>query len=117
MPWDLIMFAGAAAAVLGGCLVPNAWLPPLPNDKLLHFAAYFALAGLAARLATTPAAYAWTLLGLLVAGWLVECLQQLVPGRGFSWRDQAANAAGIACAGALVWLWRGAAAPLAVTVL
>jgi VanZ family protein len=40
------------------------------------------------------------LAGLLLAGWLIECLQQLVPGRGFSWRDMAANAAGVA-AGAL----------------
>lgn len=102
MTWEVALFILAGMALLGGCLVPNHWLPArLPNDKLMHFAAFAGLALLALRIAQpgAAAAAAW-LAGLLVAGWLIECLQKLVPGRGFSWPDMAANAAGVA-AGAL----------------
>lgn len=101
MQWEVIMFAGAALAVLGGCLVPNEWLPPLPNDKVMHFAAFAGLTALAARIAPDRGAFVLWLLALGLAGWLIECLQQLVPGRSFSWPDLAANVAGIAVAAAL----------------
>lgn len=94
----MAMFGGVAAAVLGGCLVPNRWLPPLPNDKFLHFAAFALLAGLALRMSSSPLESALWLLGLFGAGVAIESLQAFVPGRGFCWRDIAANAAGIACA-------------------
>lgn len=96
-----------ATAVCVGCLVPNRWLPPLPNDKFLHFASFALLAGLALRMAQGPADAFFWLTGLLIAGWLIECLQALVPDRGFCWRDILANAAGIAFA--------AVAAPLYVT--
>jgi VanZ family protein len=38
------------------------------------------------------------LLGLLLAGFAIELLQKLVPGRSFCWRDMRANTAGIAAA-------------------
>ena len=99
------MFGAAALLVLLGCLLPNAWLPPLPNDKLLHFAAFGGLGGLAARIAASPAHLMLWLLALLAGSWLIECLQQLVPDRGFSWQDLAANAAGLATAALLApWL-------------
>jgi len=88
----------AMAAVCVGCLVPNRWLPPLPNDKFLHFASFAVLSGLALRVADNPLEAVLWLAGLLVAGWLIECLQSLVPDRHFCWRDLAANAAGIAFA-------------------
>jgi VanZ family protein len=91
-----MLFAGVALAVCAGCLVPNRWLPPLPNDKFMHFASFALLAALALRLADGGAEAALWLLGLLVAGWLIECLQALVPDRRFCWRDLLANAAGIA---------------------
>jgi VanZ family protein len=100
MMWEMAVFIGFSLALVAGCLVPNQWLPSrLPNDKLMHFGAYAGLALLAVRIAPPASAALW-LAGLLLAGWLIECLQQLVPGRGFSWRDMAANAAGVA-AGAL----------------
>jgi len=94
--WDLLLLGLAAAAVIAGCLVPNRWLPPLPNDKLLHFLSFAGLAALALRVAHGGLQAAWWLLCLLILGWLIECLQMLVPDRHFCWRDMAANAAGVA---------------------
>lgn len=98
MGGEIILFVGAAAALSAGCLVPNRWLPKLPNDKLLHFAAFAALSTLALRIADGALESAAWLLGMLVGGWVIECLQSLVPDRAFCWRDIGANAAGIAFA-------------------
>lgn len=96
------MFIAAAALLSLGCLVPNRWLPAnLPNDKLMHFGGFGGLALLALPLAGSRFEGLCWLGGLLLASWLIECLQQLVPERGFCWRDMAANAAGIGCAGLL----------------
>src|SRR5687767_12151350 len=85
------------AVLLGlGCLVPNSWLPPLPNDKFLHFAGFAVLTILALRLAQGRTEALLWLAGLLLGGWLIECLQALAPERRFCWRDMAANGAGIA---------------------
>jgi VanZ family protein len=94
--WDLLLLGLAAAAVAAGCLVPNRWLPRLPNDKLLHFLSFAVLAALALRAAHGRLEAVCWLLALLVMGWLIECLQMLVPDRHFCWRDMGANAAGIA---------------------
>lgn len=97
--FDLVLLGVAMSAVCVGCLVPNRWLPPLPNDKFLHFASFAVLAGLALRVAQGRLEALFWLLGLLLAGWLIECLQgAFVPDRRFCWRDMAANAAGIAFA-------------------
>ena len=96
MTWDLWLFGAAMAALLAGCLTPNRHLPPLPNDKLMHALAFAVLTALGLHMAHGPLQVALWLLGLLLAGWLIECLQQLVPDRDFSWPDIAANAAGIA---------------------
>jgi VanZ family protein len=92
---DLGLFIAAAAVLCAGCLMPNRLLPPLPNDKFMHFAGFAVLSVLALRLAHGRAQALCWLAGLLLGGWLIECLQQLVPDRGFCWRDMAANAAGI----------------------
>jgi VanZ family protein len=98
MRWELILFGLASLAVVAGCLVPNRWLPPLPNDKLMHFAAFGGLTVLALRIAPHGLAMAAWIGSLLLAGWLIEVLQSWVPGRHFCWRDMGANAAGIAVA-------------------
>ncbi|WP_296944478.1 VanZ family protein [uncultured Massilia sp.] len=103
--WNLVLLGLATAAVVGGCLVPNRWLPPLPNDKLLHFASFAILSLLALRVADGRLQAALWLLGLLVLGWLIECLQMLVPDRDFCWRDMRANAAGILFAAACAQLY------------
>ncbi|UMR31016.1 VanZ family protein [Massilia sp. MB5] len=99
-----MVFGLAMAGVALGCLLPARWLPLLPHDKLLHFLAFAGLTVLAARLAPGWAELRYWLLGLLVAGWLIEVLQKLVPGRSFCWRDLAANAAGIAVAASAILL-------------
>jgi hypothetical protein len=96
MVWEIGFFGAAATAMLAGCLVPGRWLPPLPNDKLMHFAGFAGLTLLGLRIAHGRFEAMLFVVGLLVAGWAIECLQQLVPDRGFCWRDLAANAAGIA---------------------
>ena len=98
MGWNALLFALVAMAVTVGCLVPNRWLPPLPNDKMLHFVAFAVLTGLALSLAHGLASSMLWLAGLLLAGWVIECLQSLLPDRRFCWRDMAANAGGIAFA-------------------
>ncbi|MFD2366667.1 hypothetical protein [Pseudoduganella sp. GCM10020061] len=97
--WEWMAFAGAATSLCVGCLVPNRWLPPLPNDKLMHFLGFALLTALAMRIAQGAAEAALWMLGLLAAGWLIECLQALVPDRSFCWRDLGANAAGIGFVG------------------
>jgi len=98
MSWEMIVFIAGACAVTIGCLLPAGWLPPLPHDKLLHFGAFLVLTSLALRIAPDWAGRAFWLLGLLVAGLVIELLQKQVPGRSFCWRDMAANTAGIAAA-------------------
>lgn len=100
MTWEWLCLLTGSVAVSVGCLLPARWVPPLPNDKLLHFLAFGAL-----TLLTERVAQGWWQLaagcGLLLAGGgLIELLQNLVPGRQFCWRDLAANAAGIATAAA-----------------
>ena len=96
MSWEWIVFVGAAASMCAGCLVPNRWLPPLPNDKFMHFAGFALLSALALRISQGREEAALWIVGLVVAGWLIECLQSLVPDRKFCWRDMLANVAGIA---------------------
>jgi hypothetical protein len=99
MGLELLLFCLGGAAVLVGCLLPNRWLPSrLPNDKLLHFACFAVLSGLALRLAHGRAESLLWLAALMIGGMLIECLQALVPERQFCWRDIGANAAGIAFA-------------------
>ncbi|HJV80889.1 VanZ family protein [Noviherbaspirillum sp.] len=95
MGWELILFLCGALAISAGCLVPARWLPPLPNDKLLHFLAFGGMALLVERMAQSGLEQTTWLIGLFVAGWLIECLQSWVPDRNFCWRDLAANTAGI----------------------
>jgi hypothetical protein len=96
MGWELFAFLGAAGMTALGCLLPNRWLPSLPNDKLMHFAAYALLSALAVAITPGWPELAVWLVGLFLAGWLVECLQgAFVSGRKFCWLDIRANAAGI----------------------
>jgi VanZ family protein len=106
MLWELICFIGVMTAVSVGCLLPTGWLPLLPHDKWLHFGAFAVLTTLALRIAATLDQALYWIGGLVLAGWLIEVLQQMVPGRRFCWRDMAANVAGIAAAAGMAALMR-----------
>ena len=99
-----MLFLGAAAGLTTGCLVPNRWLPPLPNDKLMHLAGFALLGMIGLRMAQGALQAGYWLGGLLVLGWVIECLQSLVPDRAFCWRDMGANAAGLGFAAACTQL-------------
>lgn len=96
MSLELIAFTVAAGTVVLGCLLPARWLPLLPHDKLLHFLAFAVLAALAMFIESAWPRRALWILGLLLAGLIIELLQKLVPGRSFCWYDMRANTAGIA---------------------
>jgi len=98
MSWELIIFLAASGAIALGCLLPPRWVPLLPHDKLLHFGAFAGLSLLALRIAPDWTLRVVWLLGLLFAGFAIELLQKLVPGRSFCWRDMGANTVGIAAA-------------------
>lgn len=107
LAWPWMIFILSALAIAGGCLLPARFLPPLPNDKLMHFAAYAGLSILAGHIATDAVSLSWWLASLFVSGWAIEVLQKWVPGRNFCWRDFAANTAGIVLAGYVMLLTGG----------
>jgi|JI10StandDraft_1071094.scaffolds.fasta_scaffold1356031_2 hypothetical protein len=101
MPSDLIifLFISSLLLILIGSLLPAHWLPPLPNDKYLHFGGYAILSAFAALLASNMQVLFICLGGLIATGILIECLQHFVPGRHFCWRDILANTAGVCLIG------------------
>lgn len=98
---DAVLFWPALAFVLWGQLQPDSpFALENINDKLLHFSAYFVLGSMAGGAVRRRGAVKWAILGLIVAGALVEVLQSYV-GREPSVLDGVANGAG-AIAGALL---------------
>ena len=102
MAWPLICFITGLVLVSAGCLIPARWCPPLPNDKVMHFAAFGVLSILLGMNARSPLEMGLMQGSLFLAGWLIEMLQNLVPGRHFCWRDLLANTAGILLATVLL---------------
>ncbi len=105
MRWELVVLLLGVVAIPVGCLLPNSRLPPLPNDKLMHFVAFGGMALMAGRLAQDAAHVGWALLAVFLASGAIELLQNLVPGRKFCWRDMVANGAGVLSAGAVLAVW------------
>lgn len=102
---ELWLFVLAASIVCAGCLLPARWAPPI-NDKLAHFLAFGGLALLARMVTGSPHELVIWLLGLVLAGLLIEVLQELVvQGRSFCWKDMMANLAGIFTSAALCVLF------------
>lgn len=96
MSWPVAAFAFFVTGISVGCLTPARLLPPLPNDKLMHFMAYLILALIATRIASSLSEFLVWAVGLFCLGVLIEFLQDLLPDRKFCWKDVGANAAGIA---------------------
>lgn len=95
----LFLFVSSILLIVIGSLLPAQWMPPLPNDKYLHFAGYAVLSIFVALLANSIQALFVSLTGLILAGILIECLQHFIPGRQFCWRDILANTAGVCLIG------------------
>jgi VanZ family protein len=96
MHLELTLFILASTAICIGCLLPARWMPPLRHDKWMHFFAFAGLSVFARLIAENASELILWFIGLLLAGLLIEILQNWVPGRKFCWRDMAANTAGIA---------------------
>jgi len=101
MQWELPFFIFSMTTITAGCLVPLRWLPPLPNDKFLHFIAFGGLTLIASRLTQNIEQLLACSIGIFFIGLAIEGLQNYVPGRKFCWRDLAANTMGIVVAGLL----------------
>lgn len=73
-------------------------LMPMPNtgvsDKLAHLVTYFVLAGWFALIARDRVVLAWSLLGLVAYGMLIEALQSQTSYRLAEWGDVLANGGG-----------------------
>jgi VanZ family protein len=90
----MLLFWPAVAVVTWGELTPS---PPHLEvyvwDKLLHFTAYFGLAGLAALSLKSRRALLYAVLGLIAFGGALEVVQGMT-GRDAEWLDEAANTLG-----------------------
>ena len=85
-----------AACIAAGCFTPAHRLPTwLPNDKLLHFGAYFALAFPMAFVTQSWSRLLLIAIGLSIAGFLIEIVQRYIPGRDSSIADMVANTGGV----------------------
>ncbi|MGC9953928.1 MAG: VanZ family protein [Rhizomicrobium sp.] len=108
MKWShllaLYLFWPAVLLVVWGELTPN---PPdlevVIWDKILHFIAYFGLAGLATVALEARRPAVWAVLVLAVLGGMLEILQGFT-GRDPSFYDEIANILGAAMGGCSGWL-------------
>lgn len=92
------VFLPALAVVIWGELKPSSPGPELIWDKLLHFTAYFGLAGIATMgLGGRLRPPLWAGLALAAFGGILEIVQAFV-GRDAEWGDELANIVGV-CAG------------------
>jgi VanZ family protein len=90
------IFLPAVAVVIWGELKPSGQGPE-GWDKVLHFTAYFGLAGIATLALGRTRAAAWAALALATFGGVLEIVQSFV-GRDAEWGDEVANVVGV-CAG------------------
>jgi VanZ family protein len=91
------MFLPALAVVVWGELKPSTHGPEVIWDKLLHFTAYFGLAGMATVALGRLRPAVWAGVALALFGGLLEIVQAFV-GRDAEWGDELANVIGV-CAG------------------
>jgi VanZ family protein len=106
------LFWPALALVIWGELTPH---PPAmgESDKVLHFLAYFGLAGLASTALRYRRAVILAALGLILLGGVLEVLQMFT-GRDAELLDEVANTIGVlsgTCAGLLFLRLVGAREP------
>lgn len=100
------VFLPALAVVIWGELKPSSHGPEVIWDKLLHFTAYFGLAGIATVALGRGKAPLWAAVALAAFGGILEIVQSFV-GRDAEWGDEIANVAGVGLGLAVAWasLW------------
>jgi VanZ family protein len=96
------LFLPALAVVVWGELKPSTHGPEVIWDKLLHFTAYFGLAGIATVGLGRRKASLWAALALAVFGGILEIVQSFV-GRDAEWGDEIANVLGAGVGLAAAW--------------
>jgi VanZ family protein len=87
------IFLPALVLVIWGELKPGVQGPQVIWDKLLHFTAYFGLAGIATVAVGRRRAALWAALALAIFGGILEIVQSFV-GRDAEWGDELANVLG-----------------------
>jgi VanZ family protein len=87
------IFVPALIVVVWGELKPGPHGPQVIWDKLLHFTAYFGLAGIATVALGRRRASLWAALALAIFGGILEIVQSFV-GRDAEWGDELANVLG-----------------------
>lgn len=97
-PIIVIFFILSAVSICIGSLLPAHWLPPIKNDKFLHFSSFALLTILVNKISHSFYEFMIWLVVLFFAGLLIEIMQILVPGRNFCWKDILSNLGGIICA-------------------
>lgn len=94
MIWRLGFVVGLVAVIIGGLASERQLGVSFDGiDKLVHFAAFFALALLGAL--GWPARRGLFLLALPLVGVALEAAQTFSPTRSFEWGDALANSAGV----------------------
>ncbi|HEX4533727.1 MAG TPA: hypothetical protein VH000_05810 [Rhizomicrobium sp.] len=97
-----LLIIPALAVVIWGELAATGGPPLGLWDKLLHFIAYFGLAGMS-LVALRPGRWAlWTTAALIAMGGMLEIIQGMI-GRDASWGDELANTLGAVIGCALGW--------------
>lgn len=97
----LWLFWPAVTVVVWGELMPDVDIPHV-WDKLLHFTAYFGLAGLASVALGSGRRALWAALGLVLLGGMLEIVQGMT-GRDMSFYDEVANMLGVAAGALAAW--------------
>jgi VanZ family protein len=98
------LFGPGLALVVWGELSPSAGDPFGRWDKLLHFTAYFGLAGMAALALRGGRRMLWAGAGLILLGGALEIIQGMT-GRDMSFHDEIANTLGVLAGLAASWLY------------
>ena len=100
------IFVPALVLVVWGELKPSTHGPEVTWDKLLHFTAYFGLAGIATVALGRGKASLWAAFALALFGGILEIVQSFV-GRDAEWGDEIANVFGAGMGLAAGWasLW------------
>lgn len=102
----IISFIYLIAVILLSLLPLSGIDAPDNSDKIAHFTAYSGLGAFAYFIARSFKTRLFLFVFVIVLGVLLEGLQMAIPGRGFSYFDIVANAAGAIFGFGMSWMFR-----------